>query len=81
MRLPQIAEVVVDAPGFGPVGHRPNVAGQNQKTDEAANGLQILHSLGLDTAIKPAFPRHRSPIAETLPEFRGHPSANGGLRQ
>src|SRR3984893_3149435 len=43
MGLAQIANVVVNAAGFAPARHRPNIAGQDQKTHEAANNLQILH--------------------------------------
>jgi hypothetical protein len=43
MRLPQIADVVIDAAGLGPARHRPDLAREQQQAEQAANDLQRFH--------------------------------------
>jgi len=43
MRLPEIADVVIDCAGLGPGGDRPDIAGQHHQKAEAAVDRQEFH--------------------------------------
>ncbi len=43
MGLPQIADVVVNAPALAPARYRPNIAGENGEQSETAEYLPVFH--------------------------------------
>jgi hypothetical protein len=40
MRLPQVADIVIDAARFTPARHRPKMAYQNSKTEDGEDSLE-----------------------------------------
>ena len=51
MRLPQIADVVIDPAALAPARDGPDVAGQHQQKAEAANGFEKFHPAHIGPAI------------------------------
>ena len=41
MRLPQVADIVIDAAGFDPAGYRPDIADED---DEESDGAKIFRN-------------------------------------
>jgi hypothetical protein len=43
MSLPQVADIVINPAGFAPIGHRPDVDGEDDDETEPAENFQKLH--------------------------------------